>query len=481
MTKSNFPALRACSWFALSLMVGALGACGSLSSHYQRPSLELPATLNSPELASQATQIAPEWRKWWQILQDPALDALLAEAQANNQDLALAAARILEARATLVVTESGRYPTLDGALAANRSRSSTTTGKLSPTANPYAKDVQFGISAAWEVDFWNRHNNQDQAARARFLAQQGSRALVQSSLMASITERYCILRAQDAQLRLAESLLKTRQQNLHLQQQRFAAGVAGELELNAAKNELNASEASAIGLRQSVASSETALALLAGRAPAAINTPVIARGANIAQLAARLNVPADLPSNLLQRRPDIISAEQNLIAAHADLAQARSLYFPTIKLTSTLGRDSKSLSDLFNPGSVIWNLAGNLTQPLLRAGAIDAAVQGSEARRAQAQAQYVQSVQAAFRDVHEALGNLSANGQLQSASAARLATQQQSKRLAQLRFDQGYSSAPDLLNAERDHLQVQAGLVDSQRGHLQAMVALYKALGGGWE
>ena len=454
-----------------------LSACSPLAPNYQRPALEMPASLG----AQGAAQTAVQWPQWWKTLQDPALDRLLAEAQANNQDMALAAARIQEARANVAVSNSNHYPTLDGNFGASRVRSSTTTGKLPAGVNPIAKDVQLGITAAYEVDFWGKHNRGDDAARGRLLAQEGSRALVQSSLMAEIAQRYCALRAYDAQLAVADTLFKSRQENLRLQQKRFTAGVIGELELNQAKAELSNAETALTQARQSVASTEVALALLAGRSPAAISNPQIARGASIDALYQRLSVPADLPSSLLQRRPDIISAEQNLIAANADIAQARAQYFPAIKLTGTYGRDSKSLSDLFNPGALIWSLATSVTQPLLRAGAIDAVVQGSEARKAQATAQYVQSVQSAFRDVHDALTNLEANQQVQAQSASKLATQQQSRRLAKLRFDQGYSSGVDMLNAERDLLQVQSSLIDSERTHLQAMVALYKAMGGGWD
>lgn len=488
--------VRRVSGPVMLVLASLLAACSPLAPKYQRPALDLPASMapaSANSVSSNGTATGPASSKtastplqtWWQLLQDPVLDGLLAEAQANNQDLVLAAARIVEARANVDVTESNHYPTLDGNLGASRSRSSTTTGKLPAGSNAYGKDVQFGVTAAYEVDFWGKHNQADAAARARLLAQESNRALVHSSLMADIAQRYCALRSYDAQLALARSLLKTRQQNLHLQQKRFAGGVVGEIEFNAAKVELASSEASVSGLQQLVASTETALALLAGRSPQAIANPVIARGAPIEELYQHLATPAllspDFSLNLLQRRPDIVSAEQNLIAANADIADARSRYFPSIKLTANLGRDARSLSELFNPASIIWNIGSSLTQPLLRGGAIDAVVAGSEARKNQATAQYVQSVQSAFRDVRDALNNLDANAQVQSATADKLASQQDSRRLAQLRFDKGYSSAVDLLNAERDVLQVQSSLIDSERTHLQAMVALYKAVGAGWD
>ena len=247
------------------------------------------------------------------------------------------------------------------------------------------------------------------------------------------------------------------------------------------KAELAANQISVAQLRQSVSNTESALAVLLGRSPKQIAQPEIARGLSMDALHQQLTMPADLPSDLLQRRPDIVAAEQALIAANADVGQAKAQYFPSLRFTTSLGRESRVLEDLFSPASMLWNLAAGLTQPVFRAGAIGALVDGAQARKDQALAQYVQTVQASFRDVHDVLINLRTTDEVAASSQARLLALQETRRLVQLRYKSGYSSYQDLLNAERDALQVQASLVENQRQQLSSMVALYKAVGGGWQ
>jgi outer membrane protein, multidrug efflux system len=184
---------------------------------------------------------------------------------------------------------------------------------------------------------------------------------------------------------------------------------------------------------------------------------------------------------VLASRPDLISSEQALIAANADIAQARTAYFPRLALTANVGLQSNELSKLFDPGSVIWNLLGNLTQPIFKAGAIDAAVAASNARQQQALAQYTQAVQNAFRDVHDALNNVESGREITQTTSKRITALRSSLRLAQLRYDGGYSNYLEVLSAQRDLNQAESALIDTQRLHLNAVVSLYKALGGGWD
>lgn len=456
----------------------ALAGCASVGPDYQRPAMETPASLPVP--ASGKSVAAVDYASWWKSFQDPVLSGLLDEATANNQDLALAAGRIEEARAVAVGARSNLYPSVDANLGASRSRISENAGKLSPGVSPYVKDFQATLTASYEVDFWGKLARADEAARARLLAQEANRGLVQSSLYANIAQTYFSLRASDAQLTLAESALKTRQENLHLQQKRYTAGAIGELDLHLAESEAAAAEISFSQAKQTVAISESALAVLLGRSASAIAAPVIVRGNAIDSLHQQLTMPADLPSDLLNRRPDILAAEQNLVAANADIGQARSQYFPSLKLTTTTGYESQVFHDLFNPASMLWNLGANLAQPVFRAGAIAAVVQGAEARKNQALAQYVQTVQGAFRDAHDALINTAANEQIIVSNERRVAALQDSLRLADLRYQNGYSSYLEVLNAQRDLFQAQSSLIDNKRAHLSAVVSIYKAVGGGW-
>ncbi|MCH8619737.1 efflux transporter outer membrane subunit [Undibacterium sp. TS12] len=455
-----------------------LAGCASVGPDYQRPALETPASLAT--LASGKPVAAVDFAAWWKSFQDPVLNNLLDEATANNQDLLLAAARIEEARAVAVGTNSNRYPSVDANLGASRSRTSENAGKLGTGASPYSKDFQLGLTASYEVDFWGKLARADEAARARLLAQEANRGLVQSSLYANVAQTYFSLRASDAQLTLADSALKTRQENLRLQQKRYAAGAIGELDLHLAESEAAAAEISLAQAKQTLSNTESALAVLLGRSATAIATPVIARGNAIDGLHQQLSMPAELPSDLLNRRPDILAAEQSLVAANADIGQARSAYFPSLKLTTTAGYESRVFQDLLNPASLLWSLGSSLAQPVFRAGAIGAVVQGAEARKNQALAQYAQAVQGAFRDVHDALNNTAANEQVIASSERRVTALQDSLRLADLRYKNGYSSYLEVLNAQRDLYQAQSSLIDSKRAHLSSVVSIYKAVGGGW-
>lgn len=468
--------------FTMSILAAslALAGCSSVGPDYQRPVMETPSSFNSATGSAQAASPL-DLLAWWKNLQDPVLNSLLDEAAENNQDLALAVARIQEAQASATGINSSRYPVVDAALSGNKSRTSENAGKLGLGAKPVVKDFQLGLNASYEVDFWGKLARADEAARARLLAQVANRALVQSTLYANLAQTYFALRAYDAQVGLAKSSLSTRQENLRLQQKRYAAGSIGELDLHLAESEMAAAEIVAAQAKQALANTESALSVLLGRSPSAIANPVLVRGSSIGDLYQHVNLPADISSDLLNRRPDIIAAEQALVAANADVGQAKALYFPSLKLTTGIGGESRVFRDLLDPASLLWNVGANLVQPIFRAGAIGAVVSGAEARKDQALAQYLQAVQGAFRDVHDALNNASTNEQVYLASNRRVIALQDSLRLADLRYKNGYSSYLEVLNAQRDLQQTEASLVETQRAHLSALASLYKALGGGWD
>jgi multidrug efflux system outer membrane protein len=459
--------------------VSLLSAC-AVGPNYQRPNLDVPAKLASGATTTSTSKDAVEWLSWWKSFNDPVLNQLLEEALAKNQDLQIAIARIDDARASAGIAMSNRFPTVDANLGASRTRTSENSGKLPSGVNPTAKDFQFGLSAAYEVDLFGRLSRADEAAKARLLSQEATRGVVQTSLIANVAQTYFSLRAFDAQLALADASLKTRQENLHLQQKRFAAGSIGEGDLRLAEAELAASEITQVQAKLALNNVESALAVLLGRSSKAILQTEIARGASIDQLYQQVKMPAELPSDLLNRRPDLIAAEQNLVAANADVGQAKSSYFPSLKLTTGIGRESRVLSDLFNPASLLWNVGSSLVQPIFRAGAVGAVVEGAEARKRIALGQYVQSVQGAFRDVHDALATSESNQQIESSAQHRVSALKQALHLAELRYQNGYSSYLEVLNAQRDLMTAETAIIDAKRAHLSAIVNVYKAVGGGW-
>ena len=464
--------------FAMAVVaVGALSACASWlpGKKYERPLLHV-----TDATATNTARTKVDLLTWWKGFADPVLDDLLMEANRNSQDLALATARIAEARASLAQTGASLAPAVDLNAGATRRRSSENAATFSPGANPVSEDRQLGLSASYEFDFWGKYAHADEAARARLLAQSASHGSVLSTLYANVAQSYFALRALDTQTLLAERTVATRQENLRLQKRRFDGGVVGELDLRQAESEAASALAALQLARQSRSNAESTLATLVGRQPVDIVRPVLARGADLSTLYAAQVVPADLSSDLLNARPDVISAEQNLIAAQADMGQARAAYFPKLSLTANVGQQSKELATLFDPASLFWNMVGNLTQPIFRAGAIDALVAAANARQQQALAQYTQAVQNAFRDVHDAMNNVEAGQQIAATTAIRITALRETLRLADLRYKAGYTSYLEVLNAQRDLTQAESGLIDVQRTQLNAVVSLYTALGGGW-
>lgn len=473
---SSRPTLRATLAGIASLLFLTACAQAPLAA---KPELKLPVSLD-PTASHVQGGGQQNWQNWWQDWDDAVLNEMLQEALKNNQDLQLAAARVLEARANAGISQAGRYPTLDAQLSAGKTRSSEATGRLAPGANPISKDFLFSLNAAYEVDLWGKLAQADRAAGARLLAQEANRAALQTSLTASVVQTYVALRAADAQLALAESLLENRQQALRLQELRFERGLLNQAELNAGRADLLQAQSNQAQAKQVVANAESALALLLGRSPAHIHQPQLARGKTLEQLLAKARLPRELPADLLQRRADIIAAEQQLQASQADVAQARASYFPAIKLSTSLGSEARALGDLFNPGSMLWNVGAGLLQPLFRAGAIDAANDLAKARAQQASVQYVQVVQGAFRDTHDALKGWDMSAVQAQNQIKKRRLQEQNWKLAQLRFEKGQINGIDLAQARREWLQVQGQEVDAQRAQLAALIALYKAVGGGW-
>ena len=463
------------SALALSL---SLTACAAVGPDYQRPTLDLPqSTASVSSTKAQKADLSSSWKK----LNDTVLDQLIAEALKQNQDLLIATARMDEAQALAGVAMANRFPTVDATMAASRARTSANSGKLPANANPISKDYQIGLSASYEIDLFGKLSRADEAAKARLFASEANRDALQLSLVANVAQTYFSLRAFDAQLAFAETSLKGRQENLSLQRKRHAAGAIGDIDLHYAESELAASEITYTQAKQGLRNVESALAVLLGRSPKQVMNPEIPRGLSIQELVRNLPTAEQLPSDLLLRRPDVIAAEQNLVAANADVGQAKSAYFPSVRLTTALGRESRILEDLFSPASLLWNVASSLVQPVFRAGAVGAVVDGAEARKRQALGQYVLTVQNAFRDVHDSLNNAASNVDIDASTQARLIAVRETYRLSNLRYQSGYSAYPEVLNAQRDLMQAEIAAIDSQRAKLSSNVALFKALGGDWK
>jgi outer membrane protein, multidrug efflux system len=459
-----------------SMIRGALGAVtAALAVACATPETARP-TFELPDMQAAAPQGID---RFWTQFNDPQLNTLIDEALKNNLDLRAAIARIDEARANLRLARAPLYPSLDAEFGANRSRTSDSTAQQ--FQGPHATTTySTGLRASYEVDVWGKVASGRDAAQSSLLATRYAAETVRIALVAQVATAYFALRANDAALTLAQETLKTRDENVKLQKQRFDAGVASDYELKLAQAERAAVAALVPANERAVALAESALAVLTGRSPKTVFSPSIARGADITAAAAP-EVPAGLPSDLLARRPDIRQAEAQLSAAYARISEARAQYYPSLTLTARYGGESAELSDLLTAPARVWSIGANLLQPIIGAQRIAAQVDAATARREQASIAYQQAVQSAFRDAHDALvAHRSARAAF-TAQDERRARVIEALKLAELRQRNGYSSYIDVLDAQRNLLDAESARLTALRDRQNAIVDLYKALGGGWD
>lgn len=458
---------------ALALLIaGTLSAC-ALTPPVVDTTSDLPEKWQN-QTASDATIS----KNWWLQFNDPALDGLILAAKEHNQNLAMAAARIDEARAALGITSADQLPRLD--LAGKAGRSLASQQNNIPSTGEAADSYRLGASASWELDLWGRIKNGTDAAKADLLASEYNRDAVELSLFASVAQTYFNLRALDQQLAIAQETLKTRQESFLLRTRRFEGGVTSELDMRQAEVELASAQASVPTIEQNIAKVSASLGILIGQNPRAMIELGVPRGKMLTQISVPPDVPVGLPSELLSRRPDIQASEQSLRAAGARIAAARAAYYPTISLTGFLGVESADASNLFTGPARTWSFIGNLAAPLFDNGRTAANVDGASARQKQAVASYRLSIQQAFADTQSALSARGSSVKIVAAQQQQLDSLSRQLKLATLRYDNGFSSYLEVLDAQRSLFQAQLNLAAAQRDQLSATVDLYKALGGGW-
>jgi multidrug efflux system outer membrane protein len=461
---------------AFALILPALLAACAIGPAYQRPAVELPEAWR--DLAMQGKAAPAE--RWWTFYADPTLDRLVEEALAHNQDLALAAARVEEARALLQVADSAQMPSFDADFQRDRSRSSGRSSVPLPPGVPLERNNYRGtLNVAYEVDLWGRLRSASDAARADLLATRAAQETVRVTLTAQVVQSYFALVGLDAQVEATSRTLGLRERTLELQKVRSDAGLIGDLDLRQIEAEVASARAQLPALQRSRSTEELALAVLLGRAPRAIIDESIARTEDRGEPPAPV-VPEGLPSDLLLRRPDVVQAEQRLIGANARIASARAALFPRISLTGYLGGESASLGDLFSGPARIWQLAFALAQPIFQGGRLSGEIEAVRARERQALAQYQKTLQEAFREVREALIRQDRSREIFEAEGARVKALEGSVRLARIRYDNGRSSQLDVIDAERNLLQAELNRIDALRAQRVAAADLVKALGGGW-
>ncbi|MFO1404526.1 MAG: efflux transporter outer membrane subunit [Azonexus sp.] len=453
-----------------------LGGC-SVGPDYLRPSLDLPTAWTKP--AGEATAAASLGERWWTLYQDPILDRLMDEALASNADLAMAAARVAEARANAGVAAAARLPSVWAQASRDRNKSSQLGSFPLPSGQPLTQTTHRAtLEASYEVDLWGRYRRADEAARADLLASEAAQSAVRLSLTADVARQYFALLAATAQEAVARRTAATRGETLELQRRRMDAGLQSEYDLRQSEAEeayARAQLASLVGERERA---ETTLALLLGRSPREVTAGILERGAP-ARLP-EMVIPSGLPSDLLLRRPDLREAEEALVAANARIGVARAGYFPSVSLTAYAGSESVAFSRLFSGPAGIFSFAAALTQPIWNAGRVGFGVDAAEARRDQALARYRQAVASAFKDVRDALASQTASREALAAETTRAAALEHALVAVQKRFDAGIASRLEVLDVERNLLAAELARIDAERGRRSALADLFKALGGGW-
>jgi len=439
---------------------------------YQRPAVELPAAWK------ESAQNPARDGNWWRVYEDPVLEKLVAEALARNTNLLAATARVDESRALLAQADASFYPSVDGTFNRNRTLSSAATGTLPPGVARERNNYRAALNVSYEIDLWGRLHAAAQAARADLLANEAARETVRITLAADVAKGYFSLRSLDAQVAATRRTLNLREEGLQLQKKRFDGGVISEYDYRQLEAEAAAARAQLPPLERDREIQEAALAVLLGRSPKAIMQESVARPDVPPERLDAVVVPAGLPSELLLRRPDLVEAEQRLIAANARVAVARAAYFPSIQLTGFLGSEAQMLSSLFSGPAGIWQFAAAVAAPIFAGGRLEGQIGAAEAREKQALAGYQGAIQNAFREVRAALAAQARARESFAAEGARAAALNSALRLARLRYDNGLASQLDVIDAERSLLAAEIARHDALRAQRAAVADLFKALGG---
>jgi multidrug efflux system outer membrane protein len=467
MTKKLIPTALA----AAMLLAGC-----SLIPTYERPAAPVPTTY--PGDPTQPPGQAAANLPWQDFFTDARLAGLIQTALVNNRDLRVSVLNIEQARAQFQIQRSALFPAVG--LTGSGSRSSPNPyqafdSSVGSVSSSYSVNLGFN---AWELDFFGRIRALKDQALAQYLATDETRKAVQISLIASVANGWLTLLADDELLEITRQTMVTREESVRLTKMRFDSGVSSELDFQAANSLLETARASYAQQQRTRAQDENALALLLGAPVPADATADGIKGLD--GIKPMPDVPAGLPSDLLAERPDIRSAEQQLIAANANIGAARANFFPRVSLTSSIGTASSEFSGLFDRGSKAWSFAPTVTLPIFDAGSNIATLDSAKAGREIAVAQYEKSIQTAFREVADALAGRATLGEQVRAQRAQADAEAVRFKLSDLRYRNGIASALDLLDAQRSLFTAQQSAVTTRLLQLQNQVTLYRTLGGGW-
>ena len=463
-----------------------MNAC-SVGPNYKRPAANVPSTFRgalAPEAAASestppnaatvggSASISIGEEKWWEVFQDQELQGLIRTALKNNYDVRIAATRVLEAQAQLGITRADQLPSVS----AGGNLTSVRNPKVGPIPGYEITQGQVSASVGWNADFWGRYRRATEAARAILLANRWAQREVMASLVANVASSYFQLRELDLALEISKRTLGSRQDSLDLTKTLEQHGINSLLDVRQSEQLVYTAAAEIPDLERQIAQEENAISILLGNNPGDVP-----RGLKLTEQPHAPEVPVGLPSSLLERRPDIREAEENLVAANAQIGVARAAYFPQISLTGTAGYESAALSNLFTGPAGLWTLVGSVTQPIFQGGRLKSDVRLAEAQHEQLLLTYQQAIQGAFRDVSNALIAYRKFREFRIQQQHLVESAQDAARLSQTRFKAGATDYLEVLTNETNSFSAELALAQAQGSELNALVQLYQALGGGWE
>lgn len=446
----------------------------TVGPNYKRPKADVPAVYrgSAPGTDEKADPSSLGDQKWSEVFPDEELQELIRTALQQNYDVRIAAERILQAQAQLGITRADQLPSVAAGASANDQRAARS--KIAPAFESNATQVSavFG----WEPDFWGKFRRSTEAARADLLANEWARQQVISTLVSNVATAYFQLRELDLELEISQSTLGARRDSLGLTQLLADHGATSLLDVRQAEQLVFTAAEQVPDLERRIEQQENLISILLGKNPG-----TVARGRKLTEQPHAPEVPAGLPSALLERRPDIRLAEQQLIAANARIGVARAAFFPRLNLTAAGGFQSAALSDLFTGPAGLWSFGGALTQPVFEGGRLRSNVRLTEARQREALLVYQQTIQEAFREVADALIGYRKSQEFRAQQELLTRSAQDAAHLSDIRYQGGAAGYLEVLTSQTNYFSAELNLAQAQRNELLALVTLYKALGGGWQ
>jgi multidrug efflux system outer membrane protein len=458
-----------CALLAALLLAGCL-----VGPKYKRPVVPVPPNFRDLPGPAEAESLAD--LPWWEVFQDETLRGLIREAIANNYDLRVAAGRIEEARARVGNVRSFLYPQVGAVGAISGDGASRLSDPPQATGDRTFHNFTAGFTLAWELDVFGRIRRESQAATAVYVATQEEQRGVLITLVGDVAATYFQIRQFDLELEIARRTLQSNDETVEFYRHRVEGGVSNQLELDQAIANRSRTAALIPDIERRIAVTENALSLLLGRSPGPIP-----RGAALTAQQTPPRIPAGLPASLLERRPDVVRAEQLLVAANANIGAAKALFFPSISLTGFLGSMTKDLANLTDPGAGIWSLSGGFTQPIFQGGRLKQNYAVNKARFDQALAVYEKSAQNSYREVADSLVSIDKFAKVRAEQEVGVEALQDAARLSRLRYDTGLANYLEILIADQQLLDQELLLARTRGDQLRAFVDLYRALGGGWQ